>query len=100
MRARSVFFFLGWQAYLDVRSFTGNTKGDFTLISRQDCHPRASTRVFQQAECLCDANRWGFSATMRPHRPPSVLKQSTLIKTTKNSAASRHRVPHLSHGKA
>ncbi len=31
---------LGWQVYLDVRSFTGKTKGDFTLISRQVCHPR------------------------------------------------------------
>ncbi len=31
---------LGWQAYLDVCSFTGNTKGNFALGARQDCHPR------------------------------------------------------------
>src|SRR5258708_23557144 len=31
---------LGWQAYLEVCSFRGNTRDSFTLASRRVCHPR------------------------------------------------------------
>src|SRR6266516_2794475 len=33
-----LFFSAEWQTLLDVRSFTGKRKDEFTLISRQVCH--------------------------------------------------------------